>query len=210
MYVHVDNQIFDKRPFLGVLLGLGSLVLWIVVYAFMIREYRGYGKTPEIVDLKSIAPPPETRGRWVKITQPLILDCSVHAQEVRTPPESWLFGKVESTFFTASVVDSSRNMLIVYDGDISCKSVLNQPFVGVLEELNSRRRSYLSSNGFVFPPGTDLQFSLGDGPARSRKLMLMGSFLPLCSIFIIARYWPRWRAKVREAESPFSAPAASH
>lgn len=210
MYVHVDNQIFDKRPFLGVLLGVGSLALWIVVYAFMIREYRGYGKTPEVVDLKTIAPPPETRGRWVQITQPLIVNCSAEAQEVRTPPESWLFGRVESTFFIASVVGSSRNMLVVYDGDISCKDFLNQPFVGVLEELNSRRRSYLTASGFTFPPGTDLQFSLGDGPARSRKYMVIGCFLPLCSIFIIARYWPRSRRKAREAESPFGMPAASH
>jgi hypothetical protein len=210
MYIHVDNRIFEKWPLLGVLLGVSSLVLWIVIYVMVYREYRGYGNSPEIVDLKTIAPPPEDLGKWAQITQPIKINCGLSMQEIKSPPESWLFGRVESTFFIAAVEGSKRNVLIIYEGDISCDGVAKQPFVGVLEELNPRRRSYLTSNGYTLPANTDMQFSLGDGPARTRKLMLIGCFLPLGSIFIIWRFWPRWRAQVQKAERPFSAPTALH
>jgi len=166
----------------------------------LFQEYRGFGNTPASVDLNKVVPPTENHGQWVRIDQTLLVHCQLSAQEQRQPPDSWFFGRIENTFFIASIAGSNRNLLLVYDGDVNCEDAKNQTIVGVLEELNSRRRSYLGGGGFVFPPGTDMQLSVGDGPESYRRLMMWGMFLPLVSIFCIVWFWPKWRAQVRRSE----------
>ena len=201
MFVHVDTKAFERRPFLGVALGIGSLALWTVLGVIIFQEYKGFGKTPARVDLNTVAPPHENHGNWVEVRQPLVLHCNLNLQQLREPPESWLFGKVEQTFFMADAIGLNRTVLMVYDGDVRCAEAAKKPLIGVLEELNSRRRRYLTANGLAIPAGADLELMVGDGPANYRKIMLECSFLPLLSIFIIWHFWPKWRAQVRRAEN---------
>ena len=102
--------------------------------------------------------------------------------------------------FAAGIEGSDRSLLLVYNGDVHCADVSRQPLTGVLEQINSRRRSYMMSEGFEFPPRTDVQLSVGEGPATYRTLMMWASILPLASILLIVRFWPKWRRQVRQSE----------
>jgi hypothetical protein len=89
-----------------------------------------------------------------------------------------------------------------------------RPFLGVrlgavslafwspVGDVVSRRRSYLAGGGFVFPPKTELQQSVDEGPASYRQLMILCTFLPLLSIFWMVRFWPKWREQVKRSENP--------
>jgi len=109
------------------------------------------------------------------------------------PPESWFFGRVAETFFIAGIEGSDRSLLLVYDGDADYENLKDQTMEGVCEEINSRHRSYLAGGGFVFPPKTELQQSVDEGPASYRQLMILCTFLPLLSIFWMVRFWPKER-----------------
>jgi hypothetical protein len=172
MFVHLDPRLFERRPFLGILLGAGSLALWIFLFAMLFHEYRGFGETPASVDLSKIMPPAENHGKWVRIEQALSVHCSLGIQEAKDPPESWFFGRIDQTMFMAGIEGSDRNLLLVYAGDVRCGDVSKEPLVGVLEEINSRRRSHLVQGRFVFPPKADLQLSVGEGPASYRRMMI--------------------------------------
>ena len=200
MFVHVNSEWFVRRPVRTVVLGVIALAVWSVLVLMLFREYRGFGSTPAHIDLNKIVPPAENHGKWVQIDQSLHLRCDLTWQEVRQPPESWFLGGIDQTFFVASIEGGERNLLLVYEGDVHCGNAQKRPLEGVLEEINSRRRSYLSGENFVFPSRTDLQLSVGEGPASYRKLLLWSSFLPVISIFLIIRFWPKWRAEIRRSE----------
>ena len=136
------------------------------------------------------------------IDQTMVVHCDLSTQEVKEPPESWFFGRVAETFFIAGIEGSDRSLLLVYDGDADYENLKDQTMEGVLEEINSRRRSYLAGGGFVFPPKTELQQSVDEGPASYRQLMILCTFLPLLSIFWIVRFWPKWREQVKRSENP--------
>ena len=93
------------------------------------------------------------------------------------PPESWFFGRVAETFFIAGIEGSDRSLLLVYDGDADYENLKDQTMEGVCEEINSRHRSYLAGGGFVFPPKTELQQSVDEGPASYRQLMILCTVL---------------------------------
>ena len=205
MFVHVDHKVFERRPFLGVLLGIGSLALWTLMYVMLFQQYKGFGKAPASIDLRSIAAPPENHGKWVELREPLALHCNLNLQELREPPESWFFGRVEQTLYMADAIGFKRTVLMVYDGDVRCPEAAKKPMVGVLEELNTRRRRHLTGYGLAMSPSADLEFMVGDGPASYRKIMLECSFLPFISLYLIWHFWPRWRAQVRRAEDPLGA-----
>jgi hypothetical protein len=123
----------------------------------------------------------------------MVVHCDLSTQEVKEPPESWFFGRVAETFFIAGIEGSDRSLLLVYDGDADYENLKDQTMEGVCEEINSRHRSYLAGGGFVFPPKTELQQSVDEGPASYRQLMILCTFLPLLSIFWMVRFWPKER-----------------
>ena len=100
----------------------------------------------------------------------MVVHCDLSTQEVKEPPESWFFGRVAETFFIAGIEGSDRSLLLVYDGDADYENLKDQTMEDVLEEINSRRRSYPAGGGFVFPP--KLQQSVDEGPASYRQLMI--------------------------------------
>ncbi len=210
MFVHIDSRIFDKRPFLGILLGAATLVAWLYFGGVVYAEYKGMGSVPAIVDLSKVVAPPENHGKWVRIDQAVSVHCDLTYQQVQYPPESWIFGRVDETFFVASIDRSDRNVLLVHGGELSCGDASRNPLEGVLEEINSRRRATLTGGGLTFPPHTDIQLSLGESPATYRKILLLGSFLPCISIACIVLYVRKWRAKVRQEENLSASLWADH
>jgi hypothetical protein len=62
MYVHVNQQIFEKRPVLGLLLGAFTLVFILLIWGALYHEYKGFGKVPEEVDFEGDHP--TAAGSW--------------------------------------------------------------------------------------------------------------------------------------------------
>jgi hypothetical protein len=197
VFVHVDPTLFERRPFLAVILGIALLALLVCALTVVYSEYRAFGKTPEIVDLRTIDAPPQDHGKWVRVTQPVTIDCNNGAQEQREYPERWLFGKVEDTLFAASIPGSDRTLLLEYDGDIRCDALAQMEKIGVLEELSPRRRWFLGGGALVLPRnGVVLKLCLSCGPAQSRQILIWGSALLILPLFVIQRYWTKYRRKL--------------
>lgn len=202
MYVHVDEQIFDKRPVLGLLLGAVTLVFFLALYVALYREYRGFGKVPEEVDLKTIVPPRQDHGKWVRITQPLELRCGRGIQELRGLEERWFFGKVSDTYYLASVNGSDRSVLLNYEGDTTCEGMSHMEITGVLEELTARRREVLSGEGFLFPDnGVVMELCLSCSPRQLRSLLLWSSFIPIVGLYFVVRYGRKYRQQIEARKS---------
>lgn len=201
MFVHIDQRWFEAKPIRGVVLGLLGVAMWVVLSGIMFREYRGFGKTPVVIDLKTVAAPPENHGQWVRVDEPLLVNCAFTTQQENNPPERWIFGRIDETFFVVGIEESDRHLLLVYHGDAHCDATYRRPLEGVLQEINSRRRTFLSGGGFTFPPQTNMQLEIGDGPASYRKLMAWSLIIPLASLLLIQRYGRKWRMQVKQGEN---------
>jgi hypothetical protein len=199
MHVHVNQQIFEKRPVLGLLLGAFTLVFILLIWGALYHEYKGFGKVPEQVDLKSIIPPRQDHGRWVHITQPLTLQCDRGIQELRDWEEQWLFGKVSDTYYLAHVNGSDRSVLLDYEGDSTCESMSHMEMTGVLEELTPRRREVLSGEGFLFTSnGVVMRLCLTCSPRQLRNLVLWSGFIPPACLYLIVHYGRKYRKQIEE------------
>jgi hypothetical protein len=162
----------------------------LVMYGVLYLEYKGFGKSPEDVDLKTVVPPRQDHGRWVRITQPLVLQCD------RGMKES-LLGKAGSTYYLARVSGSDRSVLLDYEGDTTCEEMSHMEMTGVLEELTARRREVLSGEGFLFPTsGMVVQLCLTCNPRQLRNLVLWSGFIPLVSRDLILRNGRKYREQI--------------
>jgi hypothetical protein len=177
-----------------------SLLLFIVIWAGLYREYAGFAALPENIDLRNVTPPEPDRGRWVRIHEKLQVHCNA-VQELNDLEKRIFFGRVAETYYWAPIPNSTRILLLEYEGDYRCPVQTGGLFVGVLEELRPRRRAVLAGYGLVFPSSaTVLKLCVTCSPEKDRRLLYIGLLLPLSSIFILYRYWPKYRQQQRRSE----------
>jgi len=168
---------------------------WIWIAAF--DEYRGLGNRPQFVDLASVFPPRPDHGRWATAKESVQIDCHNGIQELNDWEQRFITGRVRSTNYVARIPNSDRLLVLEYEGDITCGAMSQLPLTGVLEELRSRRRSWLQGEGLVLPEtGTILKLCLSCTPESEKRLLLYCAFLPLLSIFLIARYGKKYRQQI--------------
>jgi hypothetical protein len=207
--VCVPHEIFERKPILGVLLGVAGLGLSLVAYYVVQREYRSWGKTPVPADLKTVTPPPELHGQWVKVTQPLRIDCQPFEIENQAEHQL-LFGRVESTYFLAKIEGSERFVILERRRKANCEDVQRAPYVGVLTDVNSRLRSTLESKGMVFPDRKMMMLlCLSCGPREARELLVCFLILMGLSAWMIARFWRKHQRMVRFRRAFSLGPSAS-
>lgn len=201
--MHIPLEIFERKPLLGLLLGITGLTMSLILFAMVAREFRGFGKSPEGVDLRTITPPPEMRGKWVRVTQPLKIYCE--PVEVENQLEhQLLFGRVESTYFLAEIEGSQRFVVLQRHKKASCNDVRRAPFVGVLTEINPRLRSTLEGRGMVFPYNKlAMLLCLSCGPEDSKKYLIIFPIMMAASLWLMNRYWRKYLrlAALREGSS---------
>jgi hypothetical protein len=183
-----------------VVLGLVSLLFFIVIWAGLYRECTGFAASPENVDLRSVIPPKPDRGRWVRIHENLRVRCDA-VQELNDLEKRIFFGRVAETYYWAPIPDSNRILLLEYEGNYRCPAQSGGFLVGVLEELRPRRRAVLAGYGLVFPSNTTvLKLCVTCSPAKEKRLLYLGLLLPFTSLFILYRYWPKYRQQQRRSE----------
>lgn len=187
--VYVPHEIFERKPLLGVLLGVVSLGMCALLFAMALREYRGFGRFPEKVDLKTVTPPPEMLGKWVEVMQPVKVYCE--PIEIENQAEhQLLFGRVESTNFLAEILGSQRFLVLQRSKKAKCEDVQGNPLVGVLTEVNPRLRSTLESKGMVFPRDRLVMLlCLTCGPKESRTYLIVFPIMIGASLWLINRSW---------------------
>jgi hypothetical protein len=190
--VFIPHEIFERKPLLGLLLGITGFTLSLVLFAMVAREYRGFGKSPEETDLKTITPPPETLGKWVRVTQPLKVFCEPIEVENQLEHQL-LFGRVESTYFLAEIAGSPRFVVLQRHKKASCDDVRRAPFVGVLTEINPRLHSTLEGRGMVFPRDKlAMLLCLSCGPEDSRQYLFIFPVIMAASLWLMSRSWRRY------------------
>jgi len=202
--VFIPHEIFERKPLLGVLLGVICLAMCLLLFAMLLREYRGFGRTPEKVDLKSVTPPPEMRGRWVEVAQPLKVHCDPFETENQAEHQL-LFGRVESTYFLAEISGSPRLVVLQRHKKAACADVQKNSFVGVLTELSSPLRSTLEGRGMVFPKDRLVMLlCLSCGPKESQTYLIVFSIMIAASLWLVGRSWRIHLRQValREGSSP--------
>lgn len=187
--MYVPHEIFERKPLLGVLLGVVCLGMCVLLLGMVLREYRGFGKVPERVDLRIVHPPPEMRGKWVEVSQPLNVYCE--PVEIENQAEhQLLFGRVQSTNFMAEILGSQRFVVLQRSKKAACSDVRRSPLLGVLTELNPRLRSTLESKGMVFPRDRLVMLlCLTCGPKESRTYLIVFPLMIGASLWLISRSW---------------------
>jgi len=167
----------------------------------LFREYRGLGNTPATVDLSQIAPPTEDHEKWVGSTKP------GRALRSQHPGGQGATGKLALRQSHRDFLHRGnwrfRSQLV---GGLGRRRRLREP-EGSDDGRRSRTdqsrvRSYLAGGGFVFPPKTELQQSVDEGPAGYRQVMILCTFLPLFSMFWIVRFWPN-KSDDRKIQRPW-------
>jgi hypothetical protein len=160
--VHIPIGIIARRPLLGVLLGLGVFALMVYLFISSMREYRGFGATPQQVDLRTVPLPPTDRGLWVRISQPLRVHCEI-LQEMDG-------SKVEKTYRMAEIENSDRWLMLDQKCDTSCESVMSGSMTGILATAGKRLADNLRGRGLNVPMfARVLRLSIGESPAEYRK-----------------------------------------
>lgn len=193
--MYVPHEIFERKPLLGLLLGTVTLAFAALGFIMIAREYRGFGKSPQDVDLKTVAVPPEMQGKWVRVTQTLKVHCQ--AVEVDNQPEhQLLFGRVESTYFLAEIADSKRFVVLQRHKKAVCDDVRRPPFIGVLSELNPQLRRTLEGGGMLLRYGQPVLLCLSCGPEDSKKFLIFFPVLMAASLWLMNRSWRRYLRKV--------------
>jgi hypothetical protein len=193
--VYVPPEVFQRKPLLGLLLGTVSLAFGALGFIVVAREYRGFGNSPQSVDLKTVAIPPEMQGKWVRVTQTLKVRCQ--AVEVDNQPDhQLLFGRVESTYFPAEIEGSKRLVVLQRHKNAVCDDVRRPPFVGVLSELNPQLRKTLEGGGMLLAYGQPMLLCLSCGPEDSKKFLIFFPVLMAVSLWLMNRSWQRYLHKV--------------
>ena len=192
----VPHEIFERKPLLGLLLGTVSLGLGLLGFLVIGREYRGFGKQPESVDLRNVVVPPEMHGKWVRVNQQLKVNCE--GVEVENQLEhQLLFGRVQSTYFLAEVEGSNRSVVLQRHKKAVCDQVRNGPYVGVLNEINPQLRRTLDRGGMILPlDHSAMLLCLSCGPEDSKKYLYFFSVLIAASLWLMNRYWRKYLRKV--------------
>ena len=192
----VPHELFERKPLWGLLLGGVCLAFCIVAIGMIWREYRGFGKSPEKVDLNLLTPPPEMHGKWVEVSQPL----KVHCEPVETENQlehQLIFGRVEDTYFLAEIPGSPRFVVLQRHKKAACADVERIPRVGVLTELNPQLRGTLEGRGMVFPRNAFVMLlCLSCGPEESRGYLIFFPVLSAASLWLINRSWRLYRKQV--------------
>lgn len=187
--MYIPHEFFERRPLWGVFLGVVGLAFCLVAVAMIWQEYHGFGNSPEKVDLKLITPPPEMRGKWVEVSQPL----KVHCEPVETENQlehQLIFGRVQDTYFLAEISGSPRFVVLERHKKAVCAEVQQKPLVGVLTELNPCLRSTLEGRGMVFPRNAfAMLLCLSCGPRESRGYLLIFPIIGAASFWLIVRFW---------------------
>lgn len=197
MFVHIDAQFFERRPGTGLAFGVVTLAIFAWLWIGVFLEYKGLGTYPEMVDLKTIPPPRPDHGKWVRVAEAVQIDCRNGVQELNSWEQRFLFGRVRETYYVARLSNSSRLLLLEYDGDAGCQVISRLPLSGVLEELRALRRNSLQEEGLALPAnGTVLKLCLTCNPLGEKRLLLYFLILPVLSGYFIVRYGRKYRQQI--------------
>jgi hypothetical protein len=194
MLVHIDARFFERRPGIGLVFGVVTLAIFAWLWTGVFLEYKGLGTYPELVDLKTISPPRPDHGKWVRSADIVQIDCGNGIQELNDWEQRFLFGRARETYYVARLSNSSRVLLLEYDGEAGCQAISRVPLTGVLEELRPLRRDSLRDEGLALPTnGTVLKLCLTCNPGGEKRLLLYFLILPFFSGYFIVRYGRKYR-----------------
>lgn len=198
--LYVPHEIFERKPLLGFVLGAVCLIFSLFAFCVLLREYLAFGKVPHKVDLKTVTPPPEMRGEWVVVAQPLKIYCE--PVEVENQAEQQiLFGRVESTYFQAEIPGSQRFVVLARHRRAACRDVQSTPLVGVLTELNPALRSTLEGRGMVMRRDAFVMLlCLSCGPKDSQIYLTLFLIMIAASLWLTGRSWRRHMAQAAMRE----------
>ena len=199
MFVHVDAEIFERRPMLGVGLGVLGLIVSGLLTFYVVRQLAAFGAEPEAMDVAQVAPPPldfwET-GRWVSLSGPMVLSCREIIQTRSDLMESIIFGKIRASYIPARDPARQRFFLLEYKGDMDCARAAKLPLQGLLVAVNSRLLATLKRGGLEFPVGMAVPymlFTVGEGPEAYRKYAGFCALMCWVSLWCVARYLKKYR-----------------
>lgn len=200
MYVHVDPELLERKPWIGVLIGLVGVVFFGLMFHAFYAESRRLGSqtapedvTPETARLSAVVP-----RRWVRLSGGT-WQCGRAIVEKRGLPERLVFGRIGHVYVPIRAADGRVSIVAKFEGEVDCASAAALPVTGMLVRPGD------SVWGGGVPRrqlGVDPDFVLtvGDGPAAARGGMQVGGALLLAVALFAAYYLKKWQRQ-REALS---------
>lgn len=198
MYVHVDPELLERKPWIGVLIGL----VGVVVFGLMFGAFRGERRrlssqqAPEEVTPATAALTDARPRRWVRLSGGR-WDCARSLVERRRVPERWLFGDVEAVYVPVVDERGHRVLVLKFDKAVECTAISGEPVMGMLVRPgDSIWGGGVPKAALGFDPAVVV--TVGDGPAAARQAE-WGSLGFLVAMTAFAGvYLKKWQAQ-REA-----------
>lgn len=199
MFVHIPMEVLEEHPWIAVLIGAVGVGLMGFATVEMVQEYarlREQG-VPERVGPSTAQVDDRTPRRWV-VLEGGSWECANAAQQTRQPPESWLFGRVDTT--EVPVWDESRRYLVIVklDGDVECATRVGSAVEGVLV----RRKDHMWGGSVAWqleelagPDGTVVLVA-GAGPRQAMTFAIFGLVGSGGSLWLALYFARKWRRQV--------------
>ncbi len=198
MYVHIDPEWLKQHPWVGVLIGSAGVILMLFVGDAFWSEYQRLRHIPhpEEITPETGMLTEETPRRWVTLKGGP-WRCELAVKVEKRPPESWIFGRVDSTQIPVNDSTASKWIIVKYDGEVECRDVAEKPVTGMLLYEGDRVwggsvARVIKKMGKNYPL---LVLTVGDGPEKARKYVY-GSTGFIIAFLAFAIYYLRlWIAR---------------
>lgn len=203
MFVHtyLDPLILEHRPWIGVLIGLVGVSLMCVTGAVFLGEYRSLGRQPHPIEVTADTArlASGTPRMWVTLTEGH-WHCDGTVESLRSIPEKWLFGRVESTQIPVTSSTGLRLVVVMYDGEVDCAKVAKGRTTGVLTaEGDNVWGSYVARQITEKSQGPPiLVLHANEGPQAARNYLLMSSGFLLGFAVFTAYYGRKWARQIAD------------
>lgn len=189
--VHFPPELFDEKPWLGVVLGVVCMAVFAGIgYSTAIDSLKyAKQKVPETLDLSQANLDLSPTRRWVTLTN-FQLDCQTFIQTERTEvPDVWILGRVANTFTVISDPSGGSLMIVKFDGDVPCSAVQSGPLIGVLTDTKDLMYGGVPEK---FGKTTRPVLYVGQGIKQSALLLILSVVLIILGFYIVVLSSKKW------------------
>ena len=197
-----------KRPLLTALLSAAIAVVAGLGVSIELRELRGFGSTPQTVEVSDLPPPPPgdfAPGRWIEVRGPLRFDCASLLVERSWQEGEIIFGHRALTYLPATDPQQTRLLIFVADGAHTCDDVMRSRWRGVIREASKYDLEKPRAKGFRPPQSLlvpAMRFETYGGPRESSKMAALALFALCLMSFGAVHFWRKYEQSQQNKLNP--------
>lgn len=195
-HIHISEETIKRKPWLLVIIGLVGVLFFGFCDYLCLVEYLKFSKIkqPETISVERVELTQTQTTRWVTLT-----NFQWHPEATiiveRDAPESWIFGKVDSTQIL--LADSSGHKLIAvkFDGLKPVSELPQDSITGILTFEGNRGWSNTLAPKLKISTPKPIQYVLSGGAKPSDLIYYILFFSGVIPVYLAFSwfYFKRWR-----------------